>query len=63
MVKIQEVRERARKMGIKPGKKTKTELIRSIQETEGNPHCFHTDAFSSCREVGCCWRLECGRGI
>ncbi|MDP3479609.1 MAG: hypothetical protein Q8R88_07540 [Desulfoprunum sp.] len=56
---MQEVKEKATRVGVKPGKKSKAELIRNIQETEGNIPCFQTEAFSSCFEEECCWRPDC----
>ena len=58
-MKMQEVKEMAAKIGVKAGRKTKTDLIRTIQESEGNIPCFQTVAFSSCFEEDCCWRPEC----
>lgn len=56
---IHEVKEKAAKLGIKPGKKSKADLIRCIQESEGNIPCFQTVAFSTCFEEECCWRTDC----
>lgn len=56
---MREVKERAARMGMKAGKKPKTELIRMIQKSEGNTPCFQTGAFSSCGEMDCCWRPDC----
>lgn len=58
-MKMQDVKEKAAKIGVKAGRKTKTDLIRTIQESEGNIPCFQTVAFFSCFEEDCCWRPEC----
>ena len=57
-MKVQEIKKKATAMGIKPGKMKKTELIRTIQSTEGNYPCFQT-ADSNCDQTGCCWRADC----
>ena len=58
-MKMQEVREKAKKLGLKPGKiKKKTDLIRAIQSEEGNTPCFKT-AVNDCDQTDCCWRGDC----
>jgi len=37
---MQDIREKAKILDIKPGKKRKVDLIRLIQATEGNFPCF-----------------------
>lgn len=55
---LKKVRETARTLGIKNiSRYRKENLIRVIQETEGNSPCFKD--IRDCREVGCCWREEC----
>lgn len=58
-MKMQEVKKVAMDKGIKTGKMTKAELIRTIQTTEGNQPCFQTSAYDTCSQLGCCWRPEC----
>ena len=57
-MKVQEIKQIAVKMGIKPGKMKKAELIRTIQTTEGNHPCFQT-ADNNCDQTACCWRSDC----
>lgn len=57
-MKMDQVKEKARALGIKPGQMKKTELIKIIQKTEGNFDCFGT-AYDSCDQAGCCWRSDC----
>lgn len=57
-MKLQEIREIAKKNIIKAGKMTKTELIRTIQKAEGNNACFAT-SLRDCKEVNCLWREDC----
>ncbi|ACL71967.1 hypothetical protein [Thioalkalivibrio sulfidiphilus] len=56
---VQSIREIAKGLEIKPGKLNKTELIRTIQTTEGNFACFGTDYVDSCGQLGCLWREDC----
>jgi hypothetical protein len=58
-MKLQEVREIAKKRGLKIGKMKKTELIRAIQETEGNNDCFDTPYVRECNQFSCLWREDC----
>lgn len=55
---VQEIKKRAKAMGIKPGKMKKAEMIRAIQATEGNHPCFQT-ADNMCDQNDCCWRSDC----
>ncbi len=58
-MKIQKVREIARKQGISPGKAEKVELIKTIQREEGNFDCFATAQDGVCDQQGCLWREDC----
>ena len=55
---IYEIRVIAKKMGIDPKKKNKTELIRTIQIKEGNTPCFKT-VETYCDQAGCLWKSDC----
>jgi hypothetical protein len=57
-MRMAEVKEKAKQLGIKPGRMRKAELIRAIQKAEGNIPCFQTDV-DACGETGCCWRDDC----
>jgi len=57
-MKIQEVREKAKPLGIKTFGKKKVDLIRAIQSKEGNVPCFKT-GLDSCDQFNCCWRSDC----
>ena len=55
------IRAIAKKMNITPGYKDKKELIRFIQEQEGNIPCFRTEQ-PACDQYDCCWRDDCKPG-
>ncbi len=56
---MQSVRTIARSIGIKPGKLTKTMLIKNIQRKEGNFDCFASATSGECDQTGCLWRQDC----
>lgn len=58
-MKVQDIRTKAREMGIKPNKMKKTDLIRAIQRSEGNVECYATDRVEHCGELDCWWRTDC----
>jgi hypothetical protein len=60
-MKMNDIKEVARKMGIRPGKMTKGELIHTIQTTEGNPACYNTGQAVTCGQSDCAWRDDCDR--
>jgi len=53
-----QIKEKAKKLGIKTGKLKKAELIRAIQIHEGNSPCYQTDQIL-CNQESCCWRDDC----
>ena len=56
---VKEIKAIAKKMGISVGKMKKADLIRTIQETEGNTPCFQTGNMGTCGQENCCWRSDC----
>lgn len=58
-MKVNEIKEIAKKHNIKTSKATKSELVRAIQLAEGNPDCFSTDRIADCQEHSCAWREDC----
>ncbi|MCM2359069.1 MAG: Rho termination factor N-terminal domain-containing protein [Geobacteraceae bacterium] len=58
-MKIEQIKEIAKKRGVKTGKMKKGEIIRAIQEAEGNPACFDTGKADECGEMSCLWREDC----
>ena len=57
-MKANEVKEKAKSLGIDCGKMKKTELIRAIQEAEGNTPCFGTSN-GNCQYTDCCFIEDC----
>ncbi len=57
-MKIQDIRSKAKEMGINSFGKTKAELIRAIQKAEGNFDCYGT-ATDYCDQLDCSFRSSC----
>lgn len=58
LMKLEDIKKRAKKLGIKFTGLSKTDLIRTIQIYEGNYPCFDT-AHKYCDRMDCCWRDDC----
>ncbi len=58
-MKVDEIREIAKKHNIKAGKMKKADLVRSIQQAEGNEACFETGKAGVCGQYACLWREDC----
>jgi hypothetical protein len=58
-MKLEEIRTIAKSRSINPGKLSKTELIKSIQNDEDNFDCFATAYDGVCDQQGCSWRDDC----
>ena len=55
-----EIRGRAEGLGLAGvGKLRKADLIRRIQQAEGNNSCFGAEWRQDCAEMFCCWRDDC----
>jgi len=57
-MKLTDVQDKARRLGINPKKLRKADLIREIQKGEGHQPCFQMYGFE-CEQEECCWRKEC----
>lgn len=57
-MKINEVRKRAKALGVNTKALGKTDLIRQIQKAEGNFDCFGR-ANGYCDQWDCCFREDC----
>jgi len=58
---MNKIKDIARNMNLDPGSMNKKDLIRLVQEKEGNTPCFKTDV-QSCDQFDCCWRNDCQPG-
>lgn len=58
-MKLEEMKEIAKKHGIKVGKLKKADLARAIQLAEGNEACFESGQASECGQAECLWRSDC----
>lgn len=58
-MKLDEIREIAKKHNLKTTRMTKTGLVRAIQQTEGNEPCFDSGKASQCGQEECLWRGDC----
>lgn len=58
-MKMLEVKEIAKKLGVTTVKLDKGELIRAIQSEEGNIPCFGIGKATECGQSGCLWREDC----
>lgn len=58
-MRMEEIRSIARVQGVKVGKLSKRELIRTIQREEGNIDCFGLSTSLPCDQDGCLWRADC----
>lgn len=58
-MKVDKIKEIAKSHSIKSGKAKKSELVRSIQQAEGNEPCFDSGKAAECGQEGCLWREDC----
>ena len=58
-MKVQDIKDIAKKRGVNAGKMNKTELIRAIQTAEENNACFATPSAQTCGQMNCLWRADC----
>ena len=58
-MRLSEVEKKAKCLGIKDTwRLSKKDLIKTIQQAEGNVTCFGTRR-NSCDQLICCWRSDC----
>ena len=58
-MQIQQIRNRAKEMGLKTSRLSKVDLVRQIQSAEGNFDCFATAMDGICDRKDCVWRDDC----
>lgn len=56
---INEIRTKAKNMGINTTKMKKPDMIRAIQRAERNLDCYATLRVEHCGEDACLWRIDC----
>ncbi len=56
---LTKIRSLAKEVGVKPAKKRKADLIRSIQRAEGFFDCFASALNGNCDQQDCLWRKDC----
>jgi len=56
---MRDIKTIARERGVRPGQKCKDELVRTLQQQEGNPTCFATGQKENCGQMNCLWRQDC----
>ncbi|RNC73282.1 MAG: SAP domain-containing protein [Desulfuromonadales bacterium] len=58
-MKMQEIKEIAKQRGVKAGTMKKADLIRAMQQAEGNRDCYETGVSAECGQGECLWREDC----
>ncbi len=58
---LTEVKKMAKANGVKLRKLKKADLIKAIQEAEGNDPCFKADFSPHCTLTECLWHPDCVR--
>jgi len=56
---MDEIKNIARSRGLNPGRLKKVDLVRAIQNKEGNESCFQTGQAGECGQDQCLWREDC----
>ena len=58
-MKLDEIKGIARQHHITVGKAKKGDLVRAIQQAEGNLPCFDSNGSGQCGQPECLWREDC----
>lgn len=58
-MKMDEIKAIARQHQLKTGNVKKSDLIRAIQQAEGNFPCFDSNRSRACGQISCLWREDC----
>jgi len=58
-MKMEEIRSKAKAMGIKTARMSKGDIILAIQRAEGNFECFGAATEGVCDQMSCAWREDC----
>lgn len=57
-MKMTELKQKSKALGVKPNKMKKVELIHAIQRSEGYIECYGKSN-GNCSQVECCFREDC----
>lgn len=58
-MKLDAIKAIAKQHEIKTAKATKSDLVRLIQQAEGNVPCFSSKSSMVCGQSDCLWREDC----
>lgn len=58
-MKLEAVKQIAKERGIRVSKMKKVDMIRAIQQGEGNSACYNTNSAETCGQTECLWRDDC----
>jgi hypothetical protein len=58
-MKINEIKQKAKALGINCNKMKKAEIIHAIQKAEGNTPCFGKSNDGQCQYTNCCFIDDC----
>jgi hypothetical protein len=59
-MKVTEIRKRGQAQGVKGlAAMRKGDMVRAIQQAEGNRDCYGAVWRFDCQQVDCCWRADC----
>lgn len=58
-MKLEDIKEIAKRHQIKSGKAKKSDLVRAIQQAEGNQQCFNSNISGECGQNNCLWSEDC----
>jgi hypothetical protein len=59
MMRLEVVRAIAKSHGLRAGRRSKEDLIKSIQSEEGNFDCYGSADQGVCDQEACLWRVDC----
>jgi hypothetical protein len=57
-MKMDQLKKKAKKLGVNAGKMKKAQLVHSIQGAEGNNQCYGRSN-NTCDQTLCCFRDDC----
>ncbi len=58
-MKLADVKKIAKDRGLNVRNMKKVDIIRTIQQDEGNRDCYNTESAESCGQDSCLWRDDC----